>query len=109
METQKGRFSAGEIEYSYFKIELENAVEVLLFSKEEKLGTVAVGTPLPDETRAASSTILGDRIRTSAVVAEALAERFAAQTGKIAIVSFHQPKDIEVPDLLKAAFDHIPI
>lgn len=111
MDTQKGQFLVGEIKYSYFKIELENAVEVFIYGEKERLGTVAVGTPLSEERRAISSTILGDRSRPSAAVAEAMAERFAAKTEKIAIVSCHlaSAKEIEIPELLKIAFDSISL
>ncbi|MFQ5978783.1 MAG: hypothetical protein ACE5OZ_11705 [Candidatus Heimdallarchaeota archaeon] len=113
METQEGQFAVGKNKYSYFKIELENAVEILLYGEQERLGTVAVGTPLPDERRAISSTILGDRSRPSAAVAEAIAERFAVQKGKIAMVSCfletREAEEIQVTDLLRIAFDNIPL
>jgi hypothetical protein len=112
METQEGQFTVGDNAYSYFKIEMENAVEIFLYSEKERLGTVAVGTPLPEERRAVSSTMLGDRTRVSAAVAEAIAERFAVQKSKIAIVSCfletQQTQGIEVGELLRVVFENIP-
>ncbi|MFX0116176.1 MAG: hypothetical protein ACFFB3_16620 [Candidatus Hodarchaeota archaeon] len=112
MEPQEGQFTVGDKTYSYFKIELENAIEIFLYGEKERLGTVAVGTPLPEERRAISSTILGDRTRVSAAIAEAIAERFAVQKNKIAIVSCfletQQAEGIELGELLRIFFENIP-
>ncbi len=109
METKEGQFSVGEKTFHYFLLLLENAVQIFMYGDDEKLGTVAVGTPLPEESRAISSTVLGDRSKVSAAIAEAIAERFAMKSSKIALVSCHLNFEIEKLDLLKAAFKEISI
>jgi len=70
-------------------IETKNAVLVLLSEAEDQLGTLAASVPSTSEIRIQpppSSVLLGDRNTTTARM---LAERLAAKTGKIGLVSVH--------------------
>jgi hypothetical protein len=70
-------------------IETKNAVLVLLSEAEDQLGTLAASVPSTTEIQIQplpSSVLLGDRNTTTARM---LAERLAAKTGKIGLVSVH--------------------
>jgi hypothetical protein len=67
-------------------IELKNALMVLLSEGEESLGTLAVSVPqrLEIPRQPLSSTLLGERYTT---IARIIAERLAALTNKMVLVS----------------------
>lgn len=67
-------------------IETKNANQLFLSEGEDKLGTLAVAMPQPDNLVGAplSSVLLGDR---NMIIARLLAERLAEKTKKISLVS----------------------
>ncbi len=70
-------------------METRNSVLVLLSEGEDRLGTLAASVPPTTELRIHpffSSVLLGNRNTTTARM---LAERLAAETGKIGLVSIH--------------------
>ena len=70
-------------------IETKNAVLVLLSEAEDQLGTLAASVPTSTELLtppSLSSVLLGDR---NTIMARMLAERLAAKTGKIGLVSIY--------------------
>lgn len=70
-------------------IETKNAVLVMLSEAEDQLGTLAASVPPTTGIRIQplpSSVLLGDR---NTITARMLAERLAAKTGKIGLVSVH--------------------
>jgi len=68
------------------RLETKNSNIILLSEDEDQLGTLAVALPQPQEMLGPplSSVLLGDR---NVIVARMMAERLAAQTGKIALAS----------------------
>ena len=69
-----------------FRLETQNANIVLLSEGEDKLGTLAVALPQTQKMVGPplSSVLLGDK---HVILARMMAERLAAQTGKIALAS----------------------
>lgn len=69
-----------------FRLETQNANIVLLSEGEDKLGTLAVALPQTQKMVGPplSSVLLGDK---GVILARMIAERLAAQTGKIALTS----------------------
>lgn len=79
--------SEGNKHYSALYIDTKNAILVLLSEGEEQLGTLAASVPSTIGLGAQpvfSSILLGDRNMTTARM---MAERLAAKTGKISLVS----------------------
>lgn len=89
-------------------LEIKNACIVLLSEGEDQLGTLAVAIPPPSETAvpSLSSVLMGDRNQTTA---RALAERLAAKTSKISLVSIYlkSVSEAEVAPILLRLFDKV--
>jgi predicted ATPase len=89
-------------------LEIKNACIVLLSEGEDQLGTLAVAIPPSSETAvpSLSSVLMGDRNQTTA---RALAERLAAKTSKISLVSIYlkSVSEAEVAPILLRLFDKI--
>ena len=82
-------------------VESKNSVMLMLSEREDKLGTMAIAVPKPNElvgTAATSSVMLGDR---NMISARMFAEHVAAKKGKIAVVSVYLET---VPELSAQAF-----
>jgi len=75
-----------EIFFLALRLETKNSNIILLSEGEDQLGTLAVALPQAQKMLGAplSSVLLGDR---NVIVTRMLAERLAAKTGKIALVS----------------------
>jgi hypothetical protein len=79
----------GNMRFLAIYIETKNAVLVFLSEAEDQLGTLAASVPPVTEIQTQpfiSSVLLGDRNTTTARI---MAERLAAKTGKIGLVSLH--------------------
>jgi hypothetical protein len=89
-------------------LEIKNACIVLLSEGEDQLGTLAVAIPPSSETAipSLSSVLMGDRNQTTA---RALAERLAAKTSKISLVSIYlkSVSEAEAAPILLRLFDKI--
>lgn len=72
-------------------LETKNSCLILLSENEDRLGTLAIAIPKPQDTPGlpSSSVILGDR---NVISARMFAEYLAAKKGKIAIVSVYLEK-----------------
>jgi len=83
----KEEISEKNMHFLAIYIETKNASLVLLSEAEDQLGTLAASVPSTAELRIQpllSSVLLGDR---NTIIARMLAERLAAKTGKIGLVS----------------------
>lgn len=90
-------------------IETKNAVLVMLSEAEDQLGTLAASVPPTTGIRIQplpSSVLLGDR---NTITARMLAERLAAKTGKIGLVSVHLKtiSETEANPLLMKLFEKV--
>jgi hypothetical protein len=89
-------------------LEIKNACIVLLSEGEDQFGTLAVAIPPSSETAIPflSSVLMGDRTVTTARV---LAERLAAKTSKIGLVSIYlkSVNEAEAAPILLRLFDKI--
>ena len=89
-------------------LEIKNACIVLLSEGEDQFGTLAVAIPPSPETAIPflSSVLMGDRTVTTARV---LAERLAAKTSKIGLVSIYlkSVSEAEAAPILLRLFDKI--
>ncbi len=90
-------------------IETKNAVLVFLSEAEDQLGTLAASVPSSTEIQIQpflSSVLLGDR---NTIAARMLAERLAAKTSKIGLVSVHLRtiSETEATPVLIKLFDKI--
>ena len=84
----KDEVQEGTVHFLAIYLETRNACIVLLSEGEDQLGTLAVAIPPSSETAipSLSSVLMGDRNTTTA---RALAERLAAKTNKISLVSIY--------------------
>lgn len=85
----KEEISEKNMHFLAIYIETKNASLVLLSEAEDQLGTLAASVPSTAELRIQpllSSVLLGDR---NTITARMLAERLAAKTGKIGLVSVY--------------------
>ena len=85
----KEEISEKNMHFLAIYIETKNASLVLLSEAEDQLGTLAASVPSTAELRIQpllSSVLLGDR---NTIIARMLAERLAAKTGKIGLVSVY--------------------
>ena len=85
----KEEISEKNMHFFAIYIETKNAVLVLLSEAEDQLGTLAASVPPTTKIQIQpllSSVLLGDRNTTTVRM---LAERLAAKTGKIGLVSVH--------------------
>lgn len=90
-------------------LETKNAVLVLLTEGDDQLGTLAASVPPTApllSQPSLSSVLLGDR---NTIPARMLAERLAATTGKIGLVSIHLKtvSDTEATPILIRLFDKV--
>ena len=76
-------------------VEAKNSAMIMLSEKEDKLGTLAIAVPKPNDLvgAATSSVLLGDK---NVISARMFAEYVAAKKGKIAIVSVYLEKIGEI-------------
>lgn len=76
-------------------VETKNSSIIMLSEKEDKLGTMAIAVPKPQNTLgpASSSVLFGDK---NAVSARMFAEYVASKKGKIAMVSVYLDKISEM-------------
>jgi hypothetical protein len=91
MEIKESRLKIGTRTFRANFSELENAVVAFLFEDRMRLGTVAVAMPGLSEIAAGRSSVLigGKYLMTS----RALAEKLAAKSGRIALVSLFTELD----------------
>ena len=99
-----------EVNSRFFRInslQLENAVVAFLFEERMRMGTVAIAMPGTGEVAVGRSSVLvgGKYMMTT----RALAERLAAKTGKIALVSlFTELDETEALRTYAKLLDKIP-
>ena len=76
-------------------VEAKNSAMIMLSEREDKLGTLAIAVPKPNDLvgAATSSVLLGDK---NVISARMFAEYVAAKKGKIAIVSVYLEKIGEI-------------
>lgn len=85
----KANLSMNGIKLLAMHVELGNAALVFISESSDQLGTLAASVPTMGDLKTQpflSSTLLGDRNTT---ITRVLAERLAAKTGKIGLVSVH--------------------
>ena len=85
----KADLSMDRIELLAMYVELGNAALVFISESSDQLGTLAASVPTMGDLKTQpflSSTLLGDR---NTAITRVLAERLAAKTGKIGLVSVH--------------------
>jgi hypothetical protein len=85
-------------------VETKNSCVIMLSEKEDKLGTMAISVPKPQNMLGpvSSQVLLGDK---NAVSARMFAEYVAAKKGKIAMVSVYLDKLTEIQ--AQAFFQHL--
>jgi len=99
-----------EVNSRFFKVnllQLENAVVAFMFEERMRLGTVAIAMPGTGEVAVGRSSVLvgGKYLMTT----RALAERLAAKTGKIALVSlFTELDETEALRMYAKLLDKVP-
>lgn len=103
----KEEVSEKNVRFLAIYIETKNAVLVFLSEGEDQLGTLAASVPPTTELQVQpflSSVLLGDR---NTIAARMLAERLAAKTGKIGLVSVHlrTVSETEATPVLVKLFD----
>jgi len=88
-------------------VQLENAVVAFMFEERMRMGTVAIAMPGTGEVAVGRSSVLvgGKYLMTT----RALAERLAAKTGKIALVSlFTELDETEALRIYAKLLDKVP-
>jgi hypothetical protein len=99
-----------EVNSRFFKVnmvQLENAVVAFMFEERMRMGTVAIAMPGTGEVAVGRSSVLvgGKYLMTT----RALAERLAAKTGKIALVSlFTELDETEALRMYAKLLDKVP-
>jgi hypothetical protein len=99
-----------EVNSRFFRInlfQLENAVVAFFFEERVRMGTVAIAMPGTGEVAVGRSSVLvGGRYM---MTTRALAERLAAKTGKIALVSlFTELDETEALRVYAKLLDKVP-
>jgi hypothetical protein len=100
-----------ELNSRFFKVnllQLENAVVAFMFEERKRMGTVAIAMPGTGEVAVGRSSVLvgGKYLMTT----RALAERLAAKTGKMAIVSlFTELDETEALRMYAKLLDKVPV
>jgi hypothetical protein len=100
-----------ELNSRFFKVnllQLENAVVAFMFEERKRMGTVAIAMPGTGEVAVGRSSVLvgGKYLMTT----RALAERLAAKTGKMAIVSlFTELDETEALRMYAKLLDKLPV
>jgi hypothetical protein len=91
METDEATLKVGTRTFRAHYTQLENAIVAFLFEDRKRLGTVAIAMPGLREVAAGRSSVLvgGKYLMTS----RALAEKLAAKSGRIALVSLFTELD----------------
>jgi hypothetical protein len=85
METTEATLKVGTRTFRVNYAQLENAVVAFLFEDRKRLGTVAIAMPgLREVAAGRSSVLIGGRYL---MTSRALAEKLAAKSGRIALVS----------------------
>lgn len=85
-----------ETQFLAVYVEAKNSVLILLSENEDKLGTLAIAVPKPNDTLgvvASSSVLVGSK---NEISARMFSEYVAAKKGKIAMVSVYLDKFTEV-------------
>lgn len=91
MEIVENMLAVGSRTFRSNFVQLENAVVVFLFEDRMRLGTVAIAMPgLREVAAGRSSVLVGAKYL---MVSRALAEKLAAKSGRIAIVSLFTELD----------------
>jgi hypothetical protein len=91
METTETTLTVGTRTFRANVMQLENAVVAFLFEDRVRLGTVAIAMPgLLEVAAGRSSVLVGGKYL---MVSRALAEKLAAKSGRIAIVSLFTELD----------------
>jgi len=99
-----------EVNSRFFRVnmvQLENAVVAFMFEERMRMGTVAIAMPGTGEVAVGRSSVLvgGKYLMTT----RALAERLAAKTGKIALVSlFTELDEAEALRMYAKLLDKVP-
>jgi hypothetical protein len=99
-----------EVNSRFFRVnlaQLENAVVAFMFEERMRMGTVAIAMPGTGEVAVGRSSVLvgGKYLMTT----RALAERLAAKTGKIALVSlFTELDETEALRMYAKLLDKVP-
>ncbi len=99
-----------ELNSRFFRVnllQLENAVVAFMFEERKRMGTVAIAMPGTGEVAVGRSSVLvgGKYLMTT----RALAERLAAKTGKMAIVSlFTELDETEALRMYAKLLDKVP-
>lgn len=91
MESEDRELERNGVKFHASVVNLENAVLALFYEEKMRLGTVAFAMPGLAEMRAGrSSVLLGAKYL---IATRSLAERIAARTGKMSLVSLHTSLD----------------